>query len=112
LDDFNFMIQSAVTWLMTIVLVVCGAITIIGFLIFLSNRKFNKYMFGGFVLFIVCTLIFTRVFGYRMEFFNASVTQIGIYTFWYLWFLFNGVPTQAPPDSGSSVLMLVTIYLM
>lgn len=106
------MLQSVATWLMTLVLVLSAAVTIVGFLLFISNRQFNKAMFYGFVLFTVCTIIFTKIFGYRMEFFNASVSQIGMYTFWYLWFLFNGVPTQPPPDAGSSAVMLLSICLL
>jgi hypothetical protein len=109
--NLNLALQSVATWLMTIVLVLLAGVTIIGFLLFISNRKFNRYMFVGFILFIVCSLIFTKIFGYRMEFFNASVSQISLYAVWYLWFLFSGVPTQPPPEGGSMLLVLMMIKL-
>lgn len=109
LGNVSLTLQSIVTWLMTIVLVLLAAVTMIGFLMFIGSRKFNKYMFAGFVLFTVCTIVFTRVFGYRMEIFNASMSEIGTYTLWYLWFLFNGQPTQAPPEDGSSLVLLLNM---
>ena len=109
LGNLTLTLQTVATWFMTIVLVLLLAVTLIGFLMFIGNRQFNKYMFAGFVLFIVCTIVFTKVFGYRMEFFNMSVSQIGLYTLWYLWFLFNGIPTQAPPEDGSSLMLLFTM---
>ena len=108
--DFNFMLQNIVTWMMTLVLVFLAFATIVGFLMFIANRRFNKYMFIGFVLFLVCMLIFTKVFGYRMEFYDASMNQIMIYTLWYLMFFFKGAPTQPPPDSESSIFTLLTLF--
>jgi len=103
------MLQSIVTWLMTVVLILLAGVTIIGFLMFIGNRQLNKYMFSGFILFIICTLIFTKIFGYRMEFFGGAVGQIGFYSFWYLWFLSNGIPAQTPPDVGESICALLKL---
>ncbi len=109
LGNVTLTLQAVATWFMTIVLVLLAAVTMIGFLMFIGNRQFNKYMFAGFVLFTVCMIVFTKIFGYRMEIFNTSVSQIGMYTLWYLWFLFNGQPTQPPPEDGSSLLLLFTM---
>ena len=110
-QDLNLALQSAVTWLMTLVLVVCAAVMIIGFLKFMMDRRLNKMMFYGFVLFTVCTLLFTKIFGYRMEFFSGAVSQIGMYALWYLFFLNSGVPAQPPPDTGGSVCIMINIIL-
>ena len=110
-QDLNLALQSVVTWLMTLVLIVCAAVMIIGFLKFIMDRRLNKMMFYGFVLFTVCTLLFTKIFGYRMEFFSGAVSQIGMYALWYLFFLNNGIPVQPPPDVGESAYIILNFIL-
>lgn len=85
IGDLSFKFQYFVTWLMTLVLVILAAITLIGILLFAARRKLNKYMFVGFVLFIVCRLIFTKFFGYQMEIFRVNWATI-----WVLYSVYTG----------------------
>lgn len=107
LSNLNFALQSIVTWLMTVVLLLLAFVTIFGFLKFIMDRRINKYMFCGFVLFIVCMLIFTKIFGYRMEIFNASINQIMLYALWYWFFYIHGIPAQPPPNSNILICSLI-----
>ena len=107
--NVQLMLQNLVTFLMTLVLILLAAVTIIGFILFFINRfKFNKYMFVGFVLFTICSIVFTRVFGYRMEFFQSGMSQIMMYALWYI-FWFDKPGTPPPPEDGGQFLCLLLI---
>lgn len=84
-DIFTYIpyaLQCIITWLMTAVLAILATVTLIGFFKFIMDRRLNKYLIGGFILFIICSVIFSRIFGLRTDV---------VYVIWYFYLIWKPI---------------------
>ena len=86
LEDIGMTLRTAATSIMTLTLVMSALVTIIGVLMFVMRRRLNKYMFIGFIFFMVCSILFTKLFNYSMTDYDATMSSIFQYAVLYIVF--------------------------